>query len=216
MVRLPSSVRAQRDSGQMRNSSNFWPRGSNAETPPFRALFSILVRPYWFRISSATMNSPFTRRASRLLLTAAIACASANVAVTDVFAQDDGLKLPKKTDRVAVTKAANARRDRRKARQATAPVAAKTPNSVESVSFIELGERFRAKANWNAAEAAYKEATIVAPRNADALLELGLIYLDRSKWTDAQKTYSQLRAVNPTYAAELLAEINSRQAKLKH
>lgn len=162
------------------------------------------------------MNSPFTRRASRLLLTAAIVCAFANVAVTDVFAQDDGLKLPKKTDRVAVTKAANARRDRRKARQATAPVvASKTPNSDESLKFIELGERFRAKANWNAAEAAYKEATIVAPRNADALLELGLIYVDRSKWSDAQKTYSQLRAVNSAYAAELLAEITSRQAKLK-
>jgi len=155
------------------------------------------------------MNSRSIRLTSHLLLIAAIffACAVA----PDAIAQ----KLRKKSTRPTENKEASARQQRRKARRAAAPVAS-TDVSIESDKFIDLGNSFRAKENWNAAEAAYKEAVKIWSGNAEAMAELGYLYIERGKWTDAQQTYNRLRAINGSDAAELLAEINRRQAQLKH
>jgi Flp pilus assembly protein TadD len=158
------------------------------------------------------MTPSFTRRASRLLLIAVIFLAGA--AATDVVAQ--GLRR-KSTRPQTENKEASARRQRRQTRRAAAPVAARTDASIEeSDKFIDLGTSFRSRENWNAAEAAYKEAIKVWPGNAEAVAELGYLYIERGRWTDAQQTYSKLRAINSSDAAELLAELNRRQAQLKH
>ena len=156
------------------------------------------------------MNPPSTRRISHLLLIAAIffTCAVA----PDAIAQ----KLRKKSTRPTENKEASVRQQRRKARRAAAPVASRTDASDESDKFLDLGDRFRAKENWNAAEAAYKEAVKVWSGNAEAMAELGYLYIERGKWSDAQQAYTKLRAINGSDAAELLAEINRRQAQLKH
>lgn len=156
------------------------------------------------------MKPSFTQRASQLLLIAVIFLTG--TAATDIVAQG----LRRKSTRPTENKATSSRQQRRQARRAAAPVALRTDASVESDKFIDLGDGFRVKENWNAAEAAYKEAIKVWPGNAEALAELGYLYIERGKWTEAQQTYSKLRAINSSDAAELLSEINRRQAQLKH
>ncbi|HJT65854.1 MAG TPA: tetratricopeptide repeat protein, partial [Pyrinomonadaceae bacterium] len=97
-----------------------------------------------------------------------------------------------------------------------ATVVTKAPQSVESDKFIDLGDDFRRKQNWNAAEAAYKEAIKLSPGNADAVVELGFLYVDRDKMDEAQRTYAQLRSLSPSYANDLLAEINKRRNQRVH
>jgi tetratricopeptide (TPR) repeat protein len=125
-------------------------------------------------------------------------CASAQIA-------------PKATDKRNEPKATPRYRERPRIRT-TVPSASRTPASIESDNFLTLGDRFREKEKWNAAEAAYKESAKVWPGNAEALLELGFIYVDRNKLSDAQSVYSKLRALNSSYATELLTEINRRKA----
>ena len=95
-------------------------------------------------------------------------------------------------------------------------VVTRPPQSVESDKFIDLGDDFRGKQKWNAAEAAYREAVKIWSGNADALVELGFLYVDRNKMDEAQRTYVQLRSVSSSYASDLLAEINKRRAQLQH
>jgi tetratricopeptide (TPR) repeat protein len=158
--------------------------------------------------SPCAMTLRFNLRAPRLLFAVAIFFICALAATPDAVAQ----LIPKATGRAAEPKSASARRERRKIRQ-TAPAASKTPASIESDNFLDLGDRFREKEKWNAAEAAYKEAIKVWPGNADALSELGYLYLDTNKMDEAQQTLSRLRAVNSSYAAELQSEINRRRAQ---
>jgi tetratricopeptide (TPR) repeat protein len=124
-------------------------------------------------------------------------------------------RLPKATGRQPENKSAPARRERRKRHQSTQPES-ETPASIESNNFLDLGDRFREKEKWKAAEAAYKEAVKVWPGNVDALVELGFLYIDRNRMDEAQQTYSKLRPLSPSYASELLAEINRHKAKLTH
>ena len=125
-------------------------------------------------------------------------------------------RLPKATGREPENKSAPARRERRHKARRTAPAASRSPASVESNNFLDLGEGFREQKKWKAAEAAYKEAVNVWPANADALLALGFLYLDRNKIDEAQQTHAKLRSVNASYASDLLAEINRRKAALAH
>ena len=105
---------------------------------------------------------------------------------------------------------------RRRERPRVRPSAtATTIASTESYNFFDLGERFREKRKWNAAEAAYKESIRVWPGNADALLELGFLYIDRNRLPEAQGVHSKLRAVNSSFAAELLADINRYKAAIR-
>lgn len=124
-----------------------------------------------------------------------------------------GQRLPKATGREPESKATSVHRPKP---HPPAPVTTKTPASVESGNFFNLGNQFREQKKWKAAEAAYKEAVTSWPGNADALLELGFLYLDRNKLQDAEQTYGKLRSVNASYAANLLAEINSHKASLAH
>jgi len=124
-------------------------------------------------------------------------------------------RLPKATGRESENKPASPRRESRHKRQ-TAPAASRNPAAAESGNFLDLGDRFREKKKWKAAEAAYKEAVDVWPGNIDALAELGFLYLDRNRIDEAQQTYSKLRSLNASYAADLLAEINRRKAILAH
>ena len=96
------------------------------------------------------------------------------------------------------------------------PASSRTPASVESDNFLDLGNTFREQKKWNAAEAAYKEAVSVWSGNANALLELGFLYLDRNKLEEAQQTHAKLRSVNASYASELLGEITKRRNALAH
>ena len=83
----------------------------------------------------------------------------------------------------------------------------------ESDRFLQLGDRFREKERWNAAEAAYKEAVNIWSRNAEALAELGYIYLNSNRVQEAQATASKLQGVNPQYARELQADIAKHKAQ---
>lgn len=125
-------------------------------------------------------------------------------------------RLPKATGREPENKAATARREHRHKARLTAPSTSRSPASVESDKFLDLGDNFREQKKWKAAEAAYKEAVNVWPGNADALLELGFLYLDRNRLDDAQQTQARLRSVNASFASDLLSEINKRKNTLAH
>jgi tetratricopeptide (TPR) repeat protein len=159
------------------------------------------------------MARRFSFPVTRLLLTVAIFFVCGLAVAPNAMAQ----LLPKKTDRVPETRptTSSARRERRKAHQ-PASSAPKSPASVESNKFLDLGDVFREKNRWKAAEASYKEAVRVWPGNADALSELGYLYIDMNKIDDAQQTYSRLRSVNSSYAAELLSDINRRKNQIEH
>ena len=124
-------------------------------------------------------------------------------------------RLPAAPGREPENKRASSRREGRNKRQ-TVPSPSKTPASVESGSFLSLGNTFRDQKKWKAAEAAYKEAIKAWPANVDARLKLGLLYLERNRIDEAQQTYNELRSLNASYASNLLAEINDRKAKLVH
>ena len=126
-----------------------------------------------------------------------------------------GQRLPKATGREPENKPAPVRREDRH-RRPTASGTSKSPASVESGNFFDLGERFREQKKWKAAEAAYKEAVKSWSGNVDALLELGFIYIDSNRMDEAQKTYNELRSLNSSYASNLLGEINKRKAALAH
>ncbi|HKU73284.1 MAG TPA: tetratricopeptide repeat protein [Pyrinomonadaceae bacterium] len=143
-----------------------------------------------------------------LLVVASLVCGLAGTPVA--VAQ----RLPKATGREPENKPAPSRRENRPKRQTVA--ASRTPASIESGKFFDLGDRFRGQKKWKAAEAAYKEAVRVWPANVDALLELGFLYLDRNRVDEAQQTYNQLRSLNASYASNLLAEINAYKTKLAH
>ncbi len=127
-----------------------------------------------------------------------------------------GQRLPKATGREPEKKSSSAGRERRPKPRPPLPATSKTPVTVESNNFFDLGKRFREQKKWKAAEAAYKEAITVWPGNADAQLELGFLYLDRNRIDEAQQAYSKLRSINASYASDLLAEINRRKATLAH
>ena len=145
-------------------------------------------------------------RALQLLLSVVVFCVCAD----GVLAQ----RLPKSTGREPENKAASA--PHRPKPRPRPPASSRSPASVESYNFVDLGNTFREQKKWNAAEAAYKEAVNVWPGNADALLELGFLYLDRNRIDDAQQTHGKLRSVNGSDASELLAEINRRKNALAH
>ena len=164
---------------------------------------SLLGVAVWFILRAAMIP-----RALQVLLFAAAFFVCADGA----WAQ----RLPKATGREPENKAASARREiRHKARQ-TAPATSRSPASVESDKFLDLGDSFREQKKWKAAEAAYKEAVTVWPGNADALLELGFLYLDRNRLDDAQQTQNKLRSINASFASDLLAEINRYKNTLAH
>ena len=151
-----------------------------------------------------------TPRTSRLLLIIATFFVYLLAMAPDAVAQ----AIPKETDREK--KSASVRRERRKQSRQTTPTTSKTVNSVESDSFLDLGDRFKEQQKWRAAEAAYKEAVKVWSGNADAVLELGYLYLTLGKIDDAQKISSQLRSINGSYASELQADISHRKSTLDH
>jgi tetratricopeptide (TPR) repeat protein len=170
----------------------------------------LLAVTVWF-ILRAAMIPRFKLRALQLLLSV-VAFFVCGLTGSEALAQ----RLPKATGREPENKSAPARVERRHKARRTAPAASRTPASVESNNFLDLGDRFRGQKKWKAAEAAYKEAVNVWPANADALLELGSLYLDRNKIDEAEQTYGKLRAVNASYASDLLTEINRRKAALAH
>ena len=156
-----------------------------------------------------TAMTPPVRSSLLIFITAFLVCGLASPPAG--LAQ----RLPKETGRETDNKPASPRREARHKRQ-TLPAASKTPAVVQSNNFLDLGDRFREKEKWKAAEAAYKEAVEVWPGNIDALSQLGFLYLDINKIDEAQQTYSKLRSLNASYAADLLAEINRRKAALAH
>jgi tetratricopeptide (TPR) repeat protein len=165
-------------------------------------LFDVTV---WF-ILRAAMIPRFKLGALVLLVVCVLA------ATTEALAQ----RLPKATGREPENRPASTPREHRRKPRPTGSATSRSPVSVESDNFLDLGDRFREQKKWKAAEAAYKEAVNVWPGNADALLELGFLYLDRNRIDDAQQTQAKLRSVNASYASDLLAEINKQKAALAH
>jgi tetratricopeptide (TPR) repeat protein len=159
----------------------------------------------WF-ILRAAMIPRFKLGALVLLVVCVLA------ATTEALAQ----RLPKATGREPENRPASTPREHRRKPRPTGSATSRSPASVESDNFLDLGDRFREQKKWKAAEAAYKEAVNVWPGNADALLELGFLYLDRNRIDDAQQTQAKLRSVNASYASDLLAEINKQKAALAH
>jgi hypothetical protein len=91
---------------------------------------------------------------------------------------------------------------------------ATTSASAVSKDLVTLGDRFRKKEKWNAAEAAYKEAVTAWRGNGDALLALGYLYLDvkdlsaEQRLEKARTIHNQLRSVDGSLASLLLIAIN--------
>ena len=158
------------------------------------------------------MIPPFKPRGLQLLLSVVAFLVWGLAGTTDALAQ----RLPKATGKEPESKAASAPREHRRKARPTGPATSRTPASVESDKFLDLGDSFRAQKKWKAAEAAYKEAVNVWSGNADALMELGYLYLDRNRIEEAEQTYGKLRSLNASYASELLAEINRRKNALAH
>jgi tetratricopeptide (TPR) repeat protein len=177
----------------MANSNNF-AVGEQCSNPAI--LFDITV---WFILRAAMIP--------RLLLV--FVCGL--LGTTAVVAQ----RLPKNTGKEP-DKPTSAPREHRRRPRPIIPATSRTPTSIESNKFLDLGDTFRQQKKWNAAEAAYKEAVNVWSGNADALLELGFLYLDRNRLDDAQQTQNKLRSVNASYASDLLAEINRYKNALAH
>ena len=148
-----------------------------------------------------------------LMLLALVAILVCGLAVTN---EALGQRLPKQTGRETENKSGSARRESPRRVRHSIPATSKTPASIESNNFLDLGDDFREQKKWKAAEAAYKEAISVWPGNADALQELGFLYLDRNKIDEAQQIYGKLRSVNASSASSLLAEINRRKSTLAH
>src|SRR5215217_467313 len=132
-------------------------------------------------------------RALQLLLLVA----AFSVCADGVLAQ----RLPRDTGRERENKAASA--PHRPKPRPRPPASSRTPASVESYNFLDLGNTFREQKKWNAAEAAYKEAVSAWPGNADALLELGFLYIDRNRINDVQQIHGKLRSVSAADASEL-------------
>lgn len=174
---------------------------------PGKTLLDVTV---WF-ILRAAMTVRINFRALQLLLTVATFLVCGLTGPPDAVAQ----RLPKATGREPEKKSSPAPRERRKRPQPTAS-ASRTPVSIESNNFLDLGDRFREQKKWKAAEAAYKEAVKVWPANVDALVELGFLYVDRNRIEEAEQTYSKLRSLNASYASELLVEINRLKSALAH
>ena len=158
------------------------------------------------------MTLPVNIRMSRLLLTLAMFLVCGLAVTPEAAAQ----KPPKQTGTKDQTKSESVRKERRKQKRQSAPIASITPSSEESNKFFDLGERFREQQKRNAAEAAYKEAIKIWPGNDEALLELGYLYLTVGKISDAQQVSSRLRSVNGAYASELLADISVRKSTIDH
>ena len=98
----------------------------------------------------------------------------------------------------------------------------KAPLSAESDKFVVLGNTFREKQMWNAAEAAYKEATRLWSNNGEAYLWLGYLYLDErnpdlaNKVENAQSVLSKLRSINSAHAASLAEAIAAFRNEIAH
>jgi tetratricopeptide (TPR) repeat protein len=83
--------------------------------------------------------------------------------------------------------------------------------SDQSNNFLELGNNYFEKSKWNAAEAAYNEATKLSPRNAEAWAALGYLYLQQRNLGKAWNVYHRLTAIDSGLAADLQREINNAQ-----
>ena len=187
------------------------PGSGNAATTPLTLPVAPILLDFllWFMLRAA-MTPQSRRQTSPLLLSLAAFFICGLASAPQVNAQ---LLPPKPT--------VTPRPDPRPAtvihhKPHPATVVTKAPQSVESDKFIDLGDDFRRKQSWNAAEAAYKEAIKLSPGNADADVELGFLYVDRDKMDEAQRTYAQLRSLSPSYASDLLAEINKRRNQRVH
>jgi hypothetical protein len=178
--------------------------------------FPFTLNLHMFRSDST--NNRSSHKARRVLLLLAFVVCYALSAAPEVAGQptpsDTGRAGTKSPPRTPVRRPRPPRRD--------LSTVAKTPASVESYQFVDLGERFREKELWNAAEAAYKEAVNVWSGNGEALLLLGYLYLDERDLTAAKKlenaraAHNKLRSVDSSMAALLLADINRFQAQVAH
>lgn len=153
-------------------------------------------------------NWKIPRPARKAGLIAVIYVLSTFVAAPQVVAQ----VAPKATGKPKPSAPSRVRRPTRTPRP-TNPVGSTSPAVTESDRFLDLGDRLQKKEQWNAAEAAYKEAVKLWSRNAEALTELGYIYLNSNRIPEAQATASKLQGVNPQYARDLQSDIAKQRAK---
>jgi tetratricopeptide (TPR) repeat protein len=170
-------------------------------------LFDVIV---WF-ILRAAMTLWFNFEISKLLLAVMLFLVCGLAAPSNAVAQ----AIPKDTRIIADPRPASPPPRRRPPRPII-PTSSKTPASVESDKFFNLGNGFRDQQKWNAAEASYKEAVTVWSGNVNALVELGYLYIDRNRIEEAQQTYNKLRSINSSAASDLLAEITRFKNALAH
>lgn len=65
---------------------------------------------------------------------------------------------------------------------------------------IEKGNDARDERNYNAAEAAYKSARTIKPRDSRAVYGLGNLYSDQQRWEEAERSYRAALAIEPDNA----------------
>jgi len=84
----------------------------------------------------------------------------------------------------------------------------RSSNVEQSDLFASLGDSFLEKNKWNAAEAAYREATKLYSGNDDAWAGLGELYVEKGNIAEASHIYNKLLGLNSAAAADLMAAIN--------
>jgi tetratricopeptide (TPR) repeat protein len=84
----------------------------------------------------------------------------------------------------------------------------RSSNVEQSDLFATLGDSFLEKNKWNAAEAAYREATKLYSGNDDAWAGLGELYVEKANIAEAEHVYGRLQGLNSQAAADLRAAIN--------
>ena len=86
------------------------------------------------------------------------------------------------------------------------PVAPVTPADEELFEdLIEQGNIARDDRNYVAAEAAYKKAKPIKPRDSRAVYGLGNLYTDQQRWEEAEKAYRAALQTEPGFAITYVA-----------
>lgn len=70
---------------------------------------------------------------------------------------------------------------------------------------IEQGNLARDERNYAAAEAAYKKAKPIKPRDSRAVYGLGNLYADQQRWEEAEKAYRAALQIEPGFAITYVA-----------
>ena len=72
-------------------------------------------------------------------------------------------------------------------------------DSNDYVTYLKLGNMYKAQKNATKSSEAYQNAIKINPKYTDAWFNLGLVYAETSNYSDCQKCFQKVIALDPTY-----------------